>query len=159
VAYHVYETASEETRLTQEPMAEPPFSRPTVTWDKEQCFGLRTVVTRQSLPLESALSPVACVTPRDTFAPKKPTGLQAIAGEGSVSLIWDANADDDLAGYVVLRAVEPATELQAVTGESIATPTFTDMVTAGARVAYAVQAVDKAGNVSAPSARVVETAR
>jgi hypothetical protein len=159
VRYHVYETAKTETRLTTEPMAEPPFARETLTFDAEQCFALRTVVQRHELPVESALSPATCVTPRDTFAPKAPVGLQAIAGAGSVSLIWDANDDADLAGYLVLRAVAPETELTPVTREAITTPTFTDTVPAGARASYAIQAVDKAGNVSVASAPVAETAR
>jgi hypothetical protein len=36
---------------------------------------------------------------------------------------------------------------------------FNDNVPAGTRYVYAVQAVDKAGNASAPSNRVEETAR
>jgi hypothetical protein len=46
-----------------------------------------------------------------------------------------------------------------VTPGPVAETTYRDQASPGTRVAYAVQAVDKAGNVSAPSATVEETSR
>jgi hypothetical protein len=46
-----------------------------------------------------------------------------------------------------------------MTIEPIADTTFTDRVGAGTRFWYAVRAVDRAGNVSPPSASVDELAR
>ena len=57
--------------------------------------------------VESEASPRACVTPADTFPPAAPTSLTAVGGEGAVSLIWEANKEPDLAGYLVLRATLP----------------------------------------------------
>jgi hypothetical protein len=59
----------------------------------------------------------------------------------------------------VLRAIAPATDFAPVTPSPIEQPTFTDAVPSAAQVTYVVQAVDKAGNRSPNSARVVETAR
>ena len=91
---------------------------------------------------------------------RAPQGLVGVGSEGAISLIWTANSEPDLAGYIVIRAIEPATEL---TGRSPPRPiqdtNFRDTVPTGARATYAVQAVDKAGNHSAPSNQIAETAR
>jgi hypothetical protein len=83
--------------------------------------------------------------------------------EGSImNLIWDANAEPDLAGYLVLRGEAPGDSLQPVTPQPIHDTKFTDTtVKAGVRYVYAIVAVDKATppNRSVPSARVEETAR
>ena len=53
----------------------------------------------------------------------------------------------------------PSVDLMPVTTGTIAESTFTDTVEAGVRYTYAIQAVDTAGNASALSATVEETAR
>jgi hypothetical protein len=58
----------------------------------------------------------------------------------------------------VLRAMNDES-LQRITPEPVTEPSFFDNVRRGVRFTYAVQAVDKAGNASAPSAAVEETAR
>jgi fibronectin type 3 domain-containing protein len=110
--------------------------------------------------IESPMSDPACVTPVDTFPPPAPTGVAAVAGPGTISLIWDAVAAGDLAGYVVLRADAPDGTLQALTPEPIKDTTYRDTaVTPGTRYAYVVVAVDRSKNRSAASARIEETAR
>jgi hypothetical protein len=128
-------------------------------WGTERCYTVRTVATRDGLPLESDASASACVVPKDTFPPSAPTGVTAVAGGGAISLIWNASTSSDVAGYLVLRAVAPATTPVPVTASPIPDTTFSDTVPAGVRVVYAVQAVDTAGNVSALSDRIEETAR
>ena len=59
----------------------------------------------------------------------------------------------------MLRGLAPGDELVAITPAPIHDTTFRDGVPAGAHYVYAVQAVDTAGNISAPSSRVDETAR
>jgi hypothetical protein len=49
--------------------------------------------------------------------------------------------------------------LEPIIKEPIAETSFQDHTQPGVRFAYAVQAVDTAGNLSPPSARVEETAR
>jgi len=159
VAYHVYRLGERESRQTEQPQDGTEFVDQQMTWGVERCYAVRTVTTVNDLKLESEPSPPACLTPQDTFAPAAPGGLQAIASDAAVNLIWDANTESDLAGYLVLRAIAPASEPVSITPTPLEQATFTDAVPSGSRVTYAVQAVDKSGNVSPPSSRVVETAR
>ena len=81
---------------------------------------------------------------------------------GVVNLIWDANGEADLAGYLVLRGEAPGDTLLPLTPAPISATNFEDKsATPGTRYAYAIVAVDKAtpANRSAQSARVEETAR
>jgi hypothetical protein len=176
IGYSVYEVASPSAPAPPlEPGAVPPLPRRVTpapvkdtTWrdDKielgaERCYQLRTVET-SGTPLESEPSPVLCVSPTDTFPPKAPTSLAAVASEGAISLIWDSNTEADLAGYIVLRGRAGGATLQPLTQQPITETTFRDTtVRAGTRYVYAVVAVDKAtpANVSAQSNRVEETAR
>ena len=59
----------------------------------------------------------------------------------------------------MLRGIAPAETLERVTPAPIQDARFTDAVKPGVRYVYAVQAVDKAGNVGRASNRVEETAR
>jgi hypothetical protein len=85
-----------------------------------------------------------------------------VASEGAVSLIWEANTEPDLAGYIVLRGNAPGDTLAPLTPAPIKETTFRDATAkTGLRYVYAVVAVDSATpqNVSAQSNRVEETAR
>ena len=62
-------------------------------------------------------------------------------------------------GYIILRGIAPAETLEPVTPEPIRETSFKDTVKPGVRFVFAVRAVDAAGNLSPPSARVEETAR
>ena len=170
-AYHVYEVkaartgssgaASEraETRLTTSPIDDTRFEDTRIEWGADRCYLVRVARTLGGLTIESEASPATCRTLADTFAPKAPTGLQYIASEGAVNLTWDNNGEKDLAGYLVLRGTSVSGALAAVTSQPIPAANFSDRVPSGARFVYAVQAVDRAGNVSGESARIEETAR
>jgi hypothetical protein len=145
-------------KLTKTPVTDATFDDARIAWDETRCYVVRTVETVGGLSIESDASPIECTTLTDTFAPAAPANLQAVASEGAISLIWDANSEKDLAGYIVLRAAAGGT-LEPVTAAPIADPRFHDEVKAGVSYAYAVKAVDKAGNISAESNRVEETAR
>jgi hypothetical protein len=82
-----------------------------------------------------------------------------VASEGTINLIWDPNAESDLAGYVVLRSGGSIADLTAITPQPITESTFSDTVPSGVRYTYAIQAVDTAGNKSNGSAPVEETSR
>jgi hypothetical protein len=159
LAFHVYEPGEEEQTLTKAPIDGTQFDDTRIEWGKERCYIVRTVETTNDLAVESEPSPPACVTPKDTFAPGAPAGLQAVSVDGFVDLFWESNAEPDVAGYHVLRAIAPDTQLARVTSELLATPGFRDAVPKDAHVSYAVQAIDTAGNASPPSAIVEETAR
>jgi hypothetical protein len=171
LAYHVWDVsepyddgsgAAVETPalLTRTPLSEPRYedSRPFV-WDVTRCYVVRSVETVFGSEIQSESSLPGCVTPADTFAPGPPKELRSVAGEGSISLIWQANSERDLEGYIVLRAASPGEQLEPVTPQPIQETNFTDAVRPGIRFAYAVRAVDRAGNASEPSNRVEETAR
>jgi hypothetical protein len=151
------EQEHQEIRLTARPVTEARFVDSRLEWGVERCYAVRVARSFDGLTVESDASPPRCVTPVDTFPPKPPTGLQAIASEGAISLIWEPNTEKDLAGYVVLRAAAPSSTMVPVTPASIQATTLRDTVQPGVRYVYAVQAVDRAGNVSAPSSRSEET--
>lgn len=168
MSFNVYsagaKTESPETAapapLNDQPLSAASFEHPGAAPGVQQCFVVRTVQTIAGAIVESEPSAPACVTPRDTFAPAAPKALSAVAGPGAINLIWDANAEADLAGYLVLRAEAPDDTLQPLTSNPIRETRYRDStVKPGARYAYAIVAVDRAGNRSAASARVEETAR
>ena len=168
LGYYVYELPSSTaapggaagaTRLTTSPVDATSYVDARIAWGVERCYAVRAVETIGPLSVESAAAPSACQTFVDTFPPAAPTGLTAVASQGAISLIWQANAESDLAGYVVLRGVAPSTELTPMMTAPIEDTTFRDTVRPGVRYVYAVRAVDKAGNLSPLSNRVEETAR
>ena len=161
LGYNVYEVSKSatsepaETRLTADPISEPRFVDRRIEWGVERCFTVRTTEGYpEGLRVESSATPTVCVTPADKFAPAPPAGLTPVASEATVNLTWDANAEQDLAGYLVLRGAAPGELLVPLTAAPIQETSFKDTVQSGVRFVYAVQSVDKAGNVSAPSARV-----
>lgn len=159
-AYQVYETP--DTKLTAAPIADASFSDARMAWGARRCYAVRTVQTVGTLTVESASSPATCITLVDTFPPVAPRDLKSIGTEGAISLIWEANGEKDLGGYVVLRGLASAglqPAMTAITPEPIHDTTFRDAVEAGIRYLYEVRAVDTAGNVSQSSNRVEEAAR
>lgn len=146
--------------LNAKPLDSPGFEDPRVEFGVERCYAVTALRIVQQVSIESAPSSASCVTPADTFAPAAPAGLGAVAGPGSISLIWNPVAAADLAGYLVLRGEGPDGTLRALTPEPIRDTTYTDTaVRPGVRYVYAVVAVDDSKNLSPQSARVEETAR
>jgi hypothetical protein len=160
-SYHVYEVTAgpTETRVTAQPVDQSPFVDKRVEWGVERCYTVRTVHTIDELSVESEPAPPACVTLTDTFAPAPPRGLVAVASEGAISLIWDANGENDLAGYIVLRAPADTRQFAPIVAAPVQDTTLVDKVEAGVPYIYTVVAVDTAGNRSAPSAEAGDTAR
>jgi hypothetical protein len=164
VAYHVYDMSSAEpaasgNRLTKTPLRETRFEDPRMAWGERRCYTVRAVELIDSLGIEGEAAPPECTTLADTFPPAPPKGLQAVAHEGSISLIWDPSNEKDLAGYLVFRGSAPGTPSQQITPEPVEHAMFNDEVARGVRYAYAVKAVDKAGDVSEPSAPTEGMAR
>lgn len=159
--FNVY-TPTGTQPVNPSPLSAPTFTRPGVEYGKEECFVVRTVEQLGAAQVESLASAAQCVTPEDRFAPAAPKGLVAVASAGAINLIWEANTDADLGGYLVLRGEAPGDTLQPVTTTPIQETTYRDTtVTPGVRYVYAIVAVDRATprNVSAQSPRVEETAR
>jgi hypothetical protein len=148
--------------LNPAPVSATTFERTGVSFGTEECFVVRTAVSSGTATLESAPSAPVCVTPTDTFPPAAPTGLAAVGVAGGINLIWEANREADLGGYIVLRGEAPGDTLQAITPSPIRETTYRDTTAApGVRYVYAVVAVDRATppNTSPQSARVEESAR
>jgi chitodextrinase len=83
-------------------------------------------------------------TPTDLTAPAAPAGFTAVRGDGQVTLSWTANAEPDLAGYLLYR---DGIQLAAPAG-----PTYTDPgLVNDTTYAYALVAVDTHGNRSGPA--------
>lgn len=89
----------------------------------------------------------------ETDAPAQPQGLLAEALSGSVRLSWESGTEDDLDGYMVLRA-EQGVEAWNTIARHASSP-YTDNTTQPGRAyIYKVKAIDKAQNQSEASAEV-----
>jgi hypothetical protein len=155
LAYNVYQGT---TKLTKTAVAGPPFADTRIAWGEKRCYAVRTVETVNETAIESTATAEACETLVDTFPPAAPKSLQAVASVGAITLVWEPNTEKDLAGYIVLRGSSER-DLQPIMQSPIPATTFKDDLAPGTRHVYAVRAMDKAGNVSAPSNRTEETAR
>ncbi len=165
IEYTVYDATDPEAlkKLTPSPIADPKYTDRRIAWGEERCYTVRSTLRMGSATIESDAGPPECKTLVDTFAPATPKGLASISSAGAINLIWEPNTESDLAGYIVLRGTPHEGGAEAPALEPISAPiiktTFTDAVAAGTTYVYAVQAIDRAGNVSAASAPVTETAR
>jgi hypothetical protein len=161
IAYHVYDVTRPESpvKLTVLPTAEARFVDNRVTWGENRCYTVRTAETIGGFTIESDAPEPHCERLTDTFPPAAPQGVSSIPSEGAINLIWRANAEKDLAGYLVLRAASPGEVFEQITPAPIQETLFKDEVPRGVPYVYTVKAVDRAGNASPPSARVTETAR
>ena len=178
-AYVVYDVAAsgdpdvERPQLLVGPAAEASYADSELTFSEVRCYAVRVldyVVSRRlqnqppanGLQLLGDASPATCVVLTDTFQPAAPAGLIAVADTDGISLVWDENSEDDLAGYVVLRGTPPDATLQPLTAEPIVETAYQDTgVTAGRRYVYRVLALDNAvpPNASPLSEPVTEIAR
>jgi hypothetical protein len=160
IAYNVYDVTAEgrPVKLTTTAVPDLAFSDTRITWGQERCYTVRAVATVDDLSLESDAADRVCRTLVDTFPPAAPVNLQSSPTDGAISLIWDANGEADLAGYLVFRG-QSSEALRPMTDTPIQETTFRDAVAAGIRFTYAVKAVDRAGNQSPLSKSVEEAAR
>ncbi|WP_426513546.1 hypothetical protein ACPPVO_24840 [Dactylosporangium sp. McL0621] len=131
-------------------------------------YRIRTVDASGTAGPWSATMPI--VELRDVTAPKPPTLLSILGEEDAVSLAWRSGTEPDLAGYRIWRAADVAelTDVRRL-------PPYVEVAANGAdapgdqelwtgwtddglaplsRWYYRVAAVDRAGNVSAPTAVV-----
>ncbi len=154
----VFDDAKAEL-LTPASLTAPKFTVP-VKFGEERCFIVRAVQVTGSTTIESDPSPVACVTPADTYPPAAPAGLQAIQEGTAVTLIWSAVDAPDLAGYILLRSDGAGETFHPLVKQPMPDTTYKDAdVTVGMTYLYAVIALDKAGNPSEQSNRQSVTIR
>lgn len=90
----------------------------------------------------------------ETKAPATPTGLSAKAANASVCLQWNKNTEDDLAGYIILRADADGTNWNTIARNIKNTSFIDNTCQQGKEYIYAIKAVDKSDNISKKSETV-----
>ena len=90
----------------------------------------------------------------DATAPTAPAGLTATPQSGAVKLTWAANVDEDIYGYMVYR-YNTAVGIWECVGRKVRGTAFLDNTCRkGQPLRYRIRALDKAYNLSEPSAEV-----
>jgi len=120
----------------------------------------RLPACRDTVDIEGEDSAPTTVVAHDVFPPAVPTGLQAVfSGAGQkpfIDLTWNADTNNDLAGYNVYRH-EGAGAPTKISTDLVKAPAFRDAnVASGQTYYYSVAAVDARGNESARSEEASE---
>jgi fibronectin type 3 domain-containing protein len=147
--YNIYRSeqagAFPDRPLNTDPVAEPRYVDGGLANDRTYFYVVRAVVNEAPPWQESASSNMAAATPRDITPPAAPLNLRAAATRAEVSLIWDANTEADLAGYLVYRSEVPQTAYRRVTPQPLRATTYADRTVArGTTYYYVITAVDTA---------------
>ncbi len=121
---------------------------------------MRTRITLAAL-LVLAVSLTGCtegtLAPNDGVAPAAPQGL-TLNSIGGLALVWQPNAESDIAGYYVYRTPvgdEQGTSVQ-LNGQAVECSSYTLPVENGTWL-YQVRATDRSGNLSVASAAITVT--
>ncbi len=97
----------------------------------------------------------------DNRPPAAPAGLAGVVSAATVNLAWNANTEPDLAGYLLYRDGRLVNALGPVVGDLtpylLTSTAYADAQLPDGTFTYQVYAVDKAGNISDPSAAVQVT--
>lgn len=168
LGYNVYRTSQSQTEVSQTPINSALVTAAEYV-DKNFQFGEQYNYIVRSVSLgtggaqvESLNSNVVAVAPRDVYRPSAPSSITVAAAPGRLSLFFPANPERDVAGYNVYRSTDPNLPLERWTklNDALLTrTTFQDeTVESGVKYYYYLTAVDTAGNTSAPSEVVSETA-
>jgi hypothetical protein len=139
----------------------PGFTDSTVEFGKTYVYSVRSVIQSPGASVESSDSNFLTIAVKDTFPPAAPTGLVGISVPAAggvaahVDISWAVSPESDLAGYRVYRSQQAGVLGTPLNSQLLLTPAFRDMnVSSGQLYFYAVTAVDRSGNESAPSAAV-----
>jgi fibronectin type 3 domain-containing protein len=95
--YFVYQNG---VRLFNTPLSGTSYTVGSLTNGTSYSFQISAV---DNTGKESELSTAVSVTPVNTNPPSTPIGLTGVAGDGTVSLSWTANQENDLSGYYVYQ--------------------------------------------------------
>ncbi len=87
----------------------------------------------------------------DLTAPSTPTGLSTLALSAAVKLNWNANNEDDLAGYTIFRTVKGEDDWNTIARAVKGTSYLDNTTVQGVRYSYKIKAVDKSCNFSSAS--------
>ncbi|MFQ6082164.1 MAG: fibronectin type III domain-containing protein [Candidatus Aminicenantia bacterium] len=154
-AYNLYRWQEEGDLphpLTSSPIKENSFEDKNFKFDQTYYYFIRSTANLAPPYLESDNSEIIKVFPEDTFPPQLPTGLIALPGSDSVTLIWDSNQEKDLAGYKVWRKSQEEKEFLLLTPNPISENSYEDKtVTKNTIYYYRLTALDKKNNESEKS--------
>jgi len=93
----------------------------------------------------------------ETEAPAQPAGLTVTVHAAAVTLTWTPNGEEDVDGYMVLRAPKGTNDWNTI-ARKLPTTTYTDNTCRqGIAYIYKVKAIDKAQNLSEASTTVEAT--
>jgi pectin methylesterase-like acyl-CoA thioesterase len=99
---------------------------------------------------------VSATVPADTTPPAAPSSAKAVVSGSGMTVSWKANAEADLAGYLVFARDSTGVYVQTIPAAGAApltTTSFTDPgATEGTTTYYRIRAVDRSGNQSSYSA-------
>jgi hypothetical protein len=145
------------------PLAVLTFAEPVPADERPRCYAVRAVRGTGAARVEGEPSAPVCVVPVDVTPPVMPTGVTALPAEGEISLIWEPNGEEDLAGFLVLRRETGSDTLLPLTAAPIPGTRYVDRtVTPGVSYTYVIRAVDSRiplPNVSDPAESAPVTAR
>ncbi len=159
VGFNVYRAEGDAPprRLNARPVKDRKYDDKEFLVGQTYRYFIRASATESSPDMESDDSEITEVTPEDTFPPAAPSGLISIVAGEFISLTWDENREEDLAGYRVWRKTEGEDEFMLLTPEPIRTNAFNDAsVETNKRYHYTVTALDESGNESRKSESVSE---
>jgi hypothetical protein len=143
------------------PSSSTEFSDSHFEFGKTYFYTIRSVAQFGADSVESADAAPVIITPRATFPPAAPRGLESAIipatpqAPAYVELSWAISSEGDLAGYYVYRSDSEDTPGERINSEILPSPAFRDIsVVPGRRYFYRVSAVDRAGNESPKSSPV-----
>jgi hypothetical protein len=165
LGYNVFRigAASALTKLTEKPVTDTKFFDVFFEFGKKYRYFVRTVsLGSNAESVESFDSETVEVTPVDTFAPKPPEAITIASAPSVISIFFAVNTEKDIAGYRIYRSTDrntPLPDWKLMTPNLLKSNTFQDSTTRpNVPYFYYITAVDNAGNVSAASNVVTETA-
>ncbi|MEP6703426.1 MAG: hypothetical protein ABJB34_01345 [Acidobacteriota bacterium] len=165
LGYNVYRSGALDVPgklLNKTPVSDTNFKDAFFEFDKTLFYFVRSVsVGTGGEPVESGESNILRILAKDTFPPGPPSAITLAATPTTISIFFATNPEKDITGYRIYRSTDANLEKpkwELLTPVLLTTNIFQDTrVESGKTYYYFLTAVDKAGNISAPSEVVSET--
>jgi predicted phage tail protein len=170
LGYNVYRSSRSQnepaqTPLNPRPITQTSFADQTFSFGEEYVYVVRAVsLGTGGEPVESLNSNSVTLTPKDTFPPAPPTGLNVVGSASPqrlMNIFFAVNQERDVAGYNLYRSEDPNLPLKQwtkINRSLLDRTTYKDeAVQPGKKYYYYVTAVDTSGNESGPSDVVSDT--